>query len=935
MSTPALVFLPWVDRGGTVQKTPDRRDVHPASQISSIAEVMINRTAPARIAVQLMGPGEVTALVPQQVIRTEPAPGTRAFESNYLAAIEFDEPALPWLFTPASASAGRLRPWLCLVVVKVGPGIRLDVSATGSLPSLRIGPSALPEQELPDLADSWAWAHGQVAPQAPGDAAAIGAALAGDPARNLSRLVCGRLLAEQTEYLACVVPTFEAGRLSGLGRDPGGAEGPAWTLAPGMKPVELPVYYHWRFATGPTGDFQSLALAIRGRPPEEGFGSRAIDVSDSGLGLSGTANARVRLGGALRTPATRPAAWSDPALPARFAGALTEVLNAPDGVPAATPLLAPPRYGATYRPVAALEPARTTRWYEQLNANPANRIAAALGVQIVQRDQEVLVASAWDQAADMRAATSLGRLADAGVAVAQRIHARHLKPLSPGTGAFVIGPLLRRLQPEGPAGRTAIAGLLGGGKLPTSVFSTTIRRATRVRGPAVRRATLASPNSPAFELATRMTAIAGPLRARLNVGALGTFELSGSAVSSALASAWELIRPEAITEAPPQPVFAVRPLSLPGGGPAPGVLGPILVPGIAISFGSALARARLLAQATRIRPGRPGGFDPPDPPEPVDPPVRPPVRRDSVQAAAFRVLAARHLTKFLAAASVAGPIRANLDLGAAFTQVIAMAAPRETFAAALGQVLSGPASPGGASADAGDPAPAGVIPADLSPRFAAPMANALAELGQEWILPGLEGVPANTALALVTNSLFVQAFMIGLNHEFGRELLWREFPAPLNATFFQRFWDNAIDPATPADLEPISARGERALDEDSIPGDQFVLLVRSELLRRFPDATVSAVRGDESSLPVFTGALVPDVRYFGFAIPENEAAQWSVVIAEQPSAPRFGFEVGEAPPGMSHAPAPDPTSAALAHRLRQLPARITIPVPVLLRKPGT
>ena len=80
--------------------------------------------------------------------------------------------------------------------------------------------------------------------------------------------------------------------------------------------------------------------------------------------------------------------------------------------------------------------------------------------------------------------------------------------------------------------------------------------------------------------------------------------------------------------------------------------------------------------------------------------------------------------------------------------------------------------------------------------------------------------------------------------------------------------------------------------------------------------------------------MVPDVRYFGFAIPEGEAAQWAVVIAEQPSAPRFGFEVGEAPPGVSHAPAPDPTSAALAQRLRQLPARITIPVPVLLRKPA-
>ncbi len=64
---------------------------------------------------------------------------------------------------------------------------------------------------------------------------------------------------------------------------------------------------------------------------------------------------------------------------------------------------------------------------------------------------------------------------------------------------------------------------------------------------------------------------------------------------------------------------------------------------------------------------------------------------------------------------------------------------------------------------------------------------------------------------------------------------------------------------------------------------------------------------------------------------ESAAEAAEHVEAEQPSAPRFGFEVSAAPAGVSHAPAPDATSAALAHRLRQLPARIVIPVPVLLR----
>lgn len=195
MSDPTLVFLPWVDRGGAADRPPDRRESHPASHVTTTAAVVVNDAPPASISVQVMGPGDVTAIAPQQVIRTDPAPGTRAFESNYLALVEFDEPSLPWLFTPASALDGRLRPWLGLVVVAVGPGVRLDPPGGGPLPVLRIGPPAVPETELPDLADSWAWAHAQVAPTGPG-ATALTDALGGDPARNLSRLVCGRLLRE-------------------------------------------------------------------------------------------------------------------------------------------------------------------------------------------------------------------------------------------------------------------------------------------------------------------------------------------------------------------------------------------------------------------------------------------------------------------------------------------------------------------------------------------------------------------------------------------------------------------------------------------------------------------------------------------------------------------------------------------------------------------
>ena len=137
------------------------------------------------------------------------------------------------------------------------------------------------------------------------------------------------------------------------------------------------------------------------------------------------------------------------------------MLNTPDQVPAATPVLAPPRYGAAYRPVAALDPTAPRRWYEQLNTDPAARVAAALGVQVVQRDQETLVASAWDQAADLRAVAALGRLADAGIAVAERMQARHLAPLENEVGVFVVAPLFPRLRLD-PAIAPALTRVLAG-----------------------------------------------------------------------------------------------------------------------------------------------------------------------------------------------------------------------------------------------------------------------------------------------------------------------------------------------------------------------------------------------------------------------------------------------------------------------------------------
>ena len=128
------------------------------------------------------------------IVRTIPRPGSTNVEPNYLAAVDFDQPELPWLFTPGGVpGSGHLRPWLVLVVVRDRPGVSVTVPRGAFLPHLTIESGAA--SELPDLADSWAWAHVQLLDEDAGASTeTVAAALLDHPNRNVSRLVCPRRL---------------------------------------------------------------------------------------------------------------------------------------------------------------------------------------------------------------------------------------------------------------------------------------------------------------------------------------------------------------------------------------------------------------------------------------------------------------------------------------------------------------------------------------------------------------------------------------------------------------------------------------------------------------------------------------------------------------------------------------------------------------------
>ena len=163
------------------------------------------------------------------------------------------------------------RPWICLVVVRKDAAT-LTAGAGQSLPVLEC-----PRRELPNLSESWAWAHAQVVSggatiSEPLNHAALKQVLKGSPERTLSRLLCPRRLDPNTAYYVCVVPAFDVGRKAGLGEsvtpEDEAAMQPAWssTWRGADDRIKLPVYFHWEFSTGLAGDFESLARRLEPKP---------------------------------------------------------------------------------------------------------------------------------------------------------------------------------------------------------------------------------------------------------------------------------------------------------------------------------------------------------------------------------------------------------------------------------------------------------------------------------------------------------------------------------------------------------------------------------------------------------------------------------------------------------------------------------------------
>lgn len=843
----ALQFLPWVRQGAAAAITDGG-----ALQVS----FKVNADEVA-VPMRLFGPGAVTGIDPKQIIRMEPRPGTLDFTPYNFPAIEFDRPDFPWLFTPAkSDGSDRIRPWICLIVVRKQPGVELRFHPGAVLPTLEIKAPASPGRELPNLEESWAWAHAQVAGRSGASSPAQGLA---DPALNLSRLMCPRKLEPDTEYIACVVPAFESGRKAGLGLPVDGPEDlkPAWTsgdTAPGE--ILLPVYHSWEFRAGPPVDFESLVRLLKARPLPEKAGKRDLWIGRAGSGLPlmapGEEGAILALEGALRPLNAQPGPWPAASREA-FHTRLRAVLNAPaDALDAgaADPVVAPPIYGRWHAARNRVElNGGQPPWLHELNLDPRHRVAAGLGAEVVRRDQESLMAAAWEQVGQIEQANQLLRRAQLARSVSSSLHARHFQRMPESTLLQVTAPAHARLRAVSlpnqapPPPSLTLHGQIS--RSATRPPAPPLRKAIRPRGPVLRRAPEIGAAAPA----------PAPSPAMVTINALSDVIFAARPDLKARVRS-RGVTPQELSPVTPRAGFVwVFTLQADGGALLPG-------------------------HWERQRAGQPpAAFSP--------------------AYLNFQAAAIPHEARFLQPPGAA--LQFQFTLSSMAAPLLAQLDPAATIAARVTARIRRTAAFAAFAAE--DP----LAPILAAPEFPRPMYEALRDLSPDYLLPGLEHVPPNTATVLETNPVFIEAFMAGLSVEMARELLWREFPTDQRGTYFRQFWAAAA-PAGRRQIQAIH-QWQNPLGRNPEPGDvqaSLVLLLRGELLRRYPNTVIYArkavmsgsrrVPGGMEKYPLFRGSLEPDVTFLGFDLTPGEARGgpadpgWFFVLQEQPSAPRFGLD---------------------------------------------
>ncbi len=1018
----AYSFLPWARQGLGLYIREGDQD--PSVKIRGSMDITLQitgerigggtATESVEHAVQLYGPGDIIGIDTKAIVRTEPRHWITNFETNYLPFIEFYDEVFPWRYTPAKPSpdSRRLRPWLALVVLEESEFDDKSTDILGRpLPYIKVENAA---QAFPPFDQLWAWAHihvNQVMGADPNDTAALARRLDEIVRDNrdlaYSRLICPRILKENTGYHAFVIPSFETGRLAGLKQDPGGAPFAthcAWVDYPGRKnPAEFPYYHRWYFRTATIGDFEYLVRLLQPRTVDARVGRRDMDVQKPGANLPGIPELGgiLRLGGALRAPLktlsndaldeyNRFEGWGklpDLSYPHVFQVALASLVNlatdykdqtaldanAVSGLDAAKiktedgqvtvdedPLIVPPLYGRWHSQTQRLVPAQSdpgqNKWVQELNLDPRHRVAAGFGTQVVQKNEESYMEAAWQQVGKVLESNSKIRYGQMAKLTSQVWHTRELSPLQermPEHWLAIAAPVQSRVLSEGLTLRYQVQRSI----IPTALMSKTMRQVLHPRARAMQLIRFDAKRHPAN------------LLERVNRGDVSA--ASPKLIPPTLPAEEKLaddLRPHHM----PRPwldrllshrwlrylllvfallivllVFLLRVTA-----------GPLLAIGLVLVLGAiglywrlgAIIRRARAAEALDPATRTPSGVDqlPASPNFRIGIPGRDPAptlgATDSHEAVRFKESLRNLYALDVTERTIEVPVRQPLDLAAVAKVTVQALRPERTIVPrVLGTITIPPRIRQQLVEEFGE--------VMVYPEIDLPMYEPLKDISSELFLPNIQFVENNSITLLETNQKFIESYMVGLNHEFARELLWRKYPTDQRGSYFRQFWDirgflaeSGADPdALRERLKDIpelhlwssnSALG--AHDHREAQGDkeeELVLVIRGELLKRYPTAVIYAHRAEWATgangqpdkakprnlvaltsdqeanppreivkTPLYEAKVDPDIYFFGFDLTTDKARGgqiidgkedpgWFFVIKERPGEPRFGLDL--------------------------------------------
>jgi hypothetical protein len=241
---------------------------------------------------------------------------------------------------------------------------------------------------------------------------------------------------------------------------------------------------------------------------------------------------------------------------------------------------------------------------------------------------------------------------------------------------------------------------------------------------------------------------------------------------------------------------------------------------------------------------------------------------------------------------------------------------------------------------------------DVAPEIDLPLWSFLSDNSRDWLLPGAGDVPPDRVLAVQTNPVFVEAYLIGANYQTLGELRWRNLPITARWTPLRRFWQR-VDPVADAvttDICPVTdlASDAQIWTDASDLGDgshatagqaaSLVIVLHTTLFRRYPATLIYLVPNDGGAnawqntpplasaaerprhFPIFSGRLTPDLVFFGFDLPPAAIGNHWVVLEEPPRGFRF-YHPAHLPPGKPPPPAAD-DAAQYASKTFAEPVRV-------------